>query len=706
MKKMSAVSILLISALVSVTSLVFSPSVGAASSQSVEEIKAYGALDSHAIYADANPGAVVSNGFNFNLKTVTIKKSYPGTDYILNGSYGSTPSFTGGLQETASGKKRVWLTVNNLDEGTCALVRCKAKSLVTDWKTTLVKGESISSKNEYLNHTDFYSEDISWKVDDEVRWLTVLSPDGESSLLTVVIKIGLGDWRHFATVRYSAIYPVGLSGGYSSINELGPNTPFINRIVEFRPTLMERFSGLSAEFGRLYLLGLPGKNRHSYVIRGSELIASVGLEPQLEGKSEYRLNLGALTEQIDYSGGKNLAESVVDSISETAKKYRQSVRDQAKVEAKAKEEGEGRAKAAGIPYLSQANYAPYITFWWDAPSYTGMTWLTRDVTVTQSGDASYFSIMGSFSPPFYLGIQDFDNAATGQKKKVAIFSAWDTYENNNCANCGPETRPTAGRTTIKEVGPGVSPGQFGYEGTGVNAFINDFGWKEGDKIRAVVNLRQVTDGTEISAALQINSENWRYFATYKYSKIYSQIGQSYSFIEDFGQTPMIVRSAEFGNTWMESEDLTSKVPITGVRALSSRGGSQNDLNIPYHLITQKNNTSLWAQSGGDDFISKKEVQAVIATPTNLQIPIEARIAALNLAGEKAREYELVYLKNKSQAEAKAAAELKAKQEAEAKAAADAKAASNKKTTITCIKGKLTKKVTAIKPKCPAGYRKK
>jgi hypothetical protein len=30
----------------------------------------------------------------------------------------------------------------------------------------------------------------------------------------------------------------------------------------------------------------------------------------------------------------------------------------------------------------------------------------------------------------------------------------------------------------------------------------------------------------------------------------------------------------------------------------------------------------------------------------------------------------------------------------------------KKTTITCVKGKLTKKVTEIKPKCPAGYKKK
>jgi FKBP-type peptidyl-prolyl cis-trans isomerase len=70
------------------------------------------------------------------------------------------------------------------------------------------------------------------------------------------------------------------------------------------------------------------------------------------------------------------------------------------------------------------------------------------------------------------------------------------------------------------------------------------------------------------------------------------------------------------------------------------------------------------------------------------------------------------LKAKQEADAKSAAELKAKQEAEAKAAAElkakqeaaAKAAAVKKTTITCVKGKLTKKVTAIKPKCPAGYK--
>ena len=57
----------------------------------------------------------------------------------------------------------------------------------------------------------------------------------------------------------------------------------------------------------------------------------------------------------------------------------------------------------------------------------------------------------------------------------------------------------------------------------------------------------------------------------------------------------------------------------------------------------------------------------------------------------------------------AAAKLLADAKAEAAAilaAAQVKVAAQKKITITCVKGKLTKKVTAVKPVCPAGYKKK
>ena len=77
---------------------------------------------------------------------------------------------------------------------------------------------------------------------------------------------------------------------------------------------------------------------------------------------------------------------------------------------------------------------------------------------------------------------------------------------------------------------------------------------------------------------------------------------------------------------------------------------------------------------------------------------EAKAAAELIAKQAAEEKAAAELKANLEAEAKAAAELKAKQEAEAKAAA------LKKTTLTCVKGKLTKKVTAVKPKCPSGYK--
>jgi len=38
------------------------------------------------------------------------------------------------------------------------------------------------------------------------------------------------------------------------------------------------------------------------------------------------------------------------------------------------------------------------------------------------------------------------------------------------------------------------------------------------------------------------------------------------------------------------------------------------------------------------------------------------------------------------------------------ASASSAKAATKKATITCVKGKLTKKVTAVKPKCPSGYK--
>jgi len=155
-----------------------------------------------------------------------------------------------------------------------------------------------------------------------------------------------------------------------------------------------------------------------------------------------------------------------------------------------------------------------------------------------------------------------------------------------------------------------------------------------------------------------------------------------------------------------------------------------------------------ADKAAEDLKAKQEAEAKAAADLKAKQEAEAKAAADLKAKQEAEEKAAAELKAKQEAEAKAAAEVKAKQEADAKAAADkatadlkakqeaeakakvaadlkakkaaeakaaaakilaaakAKAAAAKKTTITCVKGKLIKKVTAVKPVCPKGYKKK
>ncbi len=151
-----------------------------------------------------------------------------------------------------------------------------------------------------------------------------------------------------------------------------------------------------------------------------------------------------------------------------------------------------------------------------------------------------------------------------------------------------------------------------------------------------------------------------------------------------------------------TSSLTKSLNITGYAGVSTQlkspdftllvsdnNGASVDFNlIPNGLINSENSLQLINLA-----TQKKSENALLA--------IAKQEAETKAAADKAT----ADLKAKQEAEAKAAAELKAKQEVEAKAAAAAKAAALKKTTITCIKGKLTKKVTAVKPVCPAGYKK-
>lgn len=97
---------------------------------------------------------------------------------------------------------------------------------------------------------------------------------------------------------------------------------------------------------------------------------------------------------------------------------------------------------------------------------------------------------------------------------------------------------------------------------------------------------------------------------------------------------------------------------------------------------------------------RKEEDARLALEAKLKAEAEAKAKAEADAKAKAEAELKEKLENEAKSDADAA--LKAQQEAIAKAKIELVV----KQTITCVKGKLSKKVSAVNPKCPAGFKKK
>ena len=161
-------------------------------------------------------------------------------------------------------------------------------------------------------------------------------------------------------------------------------------------------------------------------------------------------------------------------------------------------------------------------------------------------------------------------------------------------------------------------------------------------------------------------------------------GQEVFAIKYLSSTSYICGGDSGGPNYVQSGDYTYFIGPTG---FATRPGCAKGLEGNYH-------------SGGTAIAYKLDLVNEAETFV-LKIKAEEVIAASELKAKKEADAKAAAeLNAKQEEDAKVAAELKAKQEAEAKAAAQ------KKTTITCVKGKLIKKVTAIKPKCPAGYKKR
>jgi hypothetical protein len=363
----------------------------------------------------------------------------------------------------------------------------------------------------------------------------------------------------------------------------------------------------------------------------------------------------------------------------------------------------------------------------------------REIIPKEVGGHTYFAILGANHgknfPTYYGGIQYFKDG-----RKAAIFSAWDVGSDTQCATCKAGTAPEEKKVSVWAKGERTEARPFGNEGTGMNSMIYGFDWKLGQKVGMLVSVEPAGSGSLISAAFKNGNAPWEFMTSFYVPSRYEMgIPGNYSFLEDWtGGDEKVPRSFLVGPNYLEDEEGNgafftnayiyssnisgTKIPDKhSIRVDGAWFDVRSGLDVqPQYLIERRlqleTPTAFPDVSEGKALLEKvvagkstryQEKLARLEAEAKVKADAEAKAAAerakaeANAKAEAEAKAKLEAIQ-RAEAEAKATAELKAKQEAEAAA----KAVAAKKITITCVKGKLTKKVTAVNPKCPKGYKKK
>jgi hypothetical protein len=374
-----------------------------------------------------------------------------------------------------------------------------------------------------------------------------------------------------------------------------------------------------------------------------------------------------------------------------------------------------------------------MSFWFDPDLKPGETFISysakkqyryiyKEATIMDSTNSTYFMITGANGypdyPDFYGGVQQLFNG-----KRVAIFSAWDLGV-SNCEyfSCKADDAERKNRISLWAKGARTTSQRGGGEGTFMQSFISDLDWKIGQKISWLVSLEPAGIESLLSVAIKLEDQPWEFFASYLIpTRFKNGLPGGYGFIEDYGvNTPFVPRTMSLGPTIAETPGGEQDV-LTNLYVGSSKDKNRHKVTVVGSSVIGQVGTEPQLNAQADyrvrlskpttvpDYSEGKTLldEIVKGKSTRYQEELrrleeEATVRAIAEANAKAEADAKAKIeatqKAIAEAEAKTTAELKAKQEAEAKAAV------LKKTTITCVKGKLTKKVTGIKPKCPAGYK--
>jgi len=292
------------------------------------------------------------------------------TYFMIAGANSGHPDFYGGIQQYKDGSQYAIFSAWDVNsDGTCWTClpgTAAPENQVSVW----AKGSRTTTRPFGYEGTGMNSmiPGFDWKVGEKIAMLTAVDPAGKGSLISAAIKVGDKPWEFMTSFYVPTRYDIGMSGGYSFVENWVGGNENAERSYLVGPAILEDEDGNKEVFTNLYVgannpTGDKIPNEFSISAEGSwlRIRTGIGLQPNSKADSRIQISKPALIPNYDLA--KDLIDKYVTGKSTRLEEKRVRLEEIAKAKAaaelKAKQEAaaDKAALAKAQSELSAANVA-------------------------------------------------------------------------------------------------------------------------------------------------------------------------------------------------------------------------------------------------------------------------------------------------------------------------------------------------------------
>ena len=260
-----------------------------------------------------------SRKFRFLYREIIPTAVSSDTYFAITGANGGYPDFYGGVQQYKDGSQyaifSAWDVNSNGACSACLPGTAAPENQVSVW----AKGSRTTTKPFGYEGTGMNSmiSGFEWEVGEKIAMLTAVDPAGKGSLISAAFKVGDRPWEFMTSFYVPTRYDVGMSGGYSFVENWVAGNANAQRSYLVGPAILEDEEGKREVFTNLYVAannptGDKIPNEFAISSEGPWLRIETGIGIQAGVKPEYRVKISKPLIIPNYVEGKELIDKYVE----------------------------------------------------------------------------------------------------------------------------------------------------------------------------------------------------------------------------------------------------------------------------------------------------------------------------------------------------------------------------------------------------------